>query len=195
MDANPASFTVSTSIPSAKYGDHEVDFTSLPPGSIAKLLRGGLAHFLGNETASRVSAEKKTAEEQGVPLSPEDLAKVKADYMAEALENLRTGKVNTAVRGPRGTTLDAVFNKLVIEKATSLLRLNNLSMPSGDKVCTFPNGDALSRGQIIERVTKRYGEVLRVEAQKAMDKAQRDAAKALAAAQASGAEGIEALGF
>ncbi len=176
------------------YGDLSFEIASLPASSINKLLKSGLAHFLGNEVASKVSTAKaKRAESDLGPMNDVEIAECKARFLAEAAESLRTGQVTHATRAPRGTAIDTVFNRLVTEKVKFLLNAQGISMPSGDKLVTLPNGATATRADLLERAKARYGEQLRREAEAEIAKRERDAKKSLEASKDS--EGMESMGF
>jgi hypothetical protein len=137
----------------APYGTHEyagtaIDFDALPVASRLALLRRGLAHYLGNEQAAKVSAHK--AKNEGIDEAA--LGAFKSAAMAAALEALRAGTLGAGgPRGPRGTPIEQTMRNIAEKEVRAILKGQNLSMPTGDKTLEFPNGAKLTRADLIDR--------------------------------------------
>ena len=134
------------------YGkDHSIDLSKCPESSIQALLRKGLAHYLGNEQASKVTALKTKTAEAGNVMSMVELEVAKLDFVKAAIEALYAGTVGTQVRGPRTTPLESLIRQFAGTQVKDILRKNNLAIPSGDKRVTFPNGQSFTMAELIDR--------------------------------------------
>jgi hypothetical protein len=177
------------------YGDHTIDVAALPEKSVMALIRRGVAHYLGNEQASKVSGWKAERAESGNPANDAEVAAYKADRMAEAVKALMDGTIGSSIRGPRGTAVDTVIRQLAETEVKGILKANGLSMPSGDKVVEFADGTRLTRGQLIDRRITNHGDRLRKEAEAKIKADERKAQREVDAAKAAGGQGVEALGL
>lgn len=157
------------------YGDHSVDTEKLPAKSVEALLRRGLAHFLGNEQASKVASHFADADP-----APTDEAKAafKAECVSKALQALHDGTIGNVVRGPKGTSVEAVMRGLAEKEVRAILKTAGLTMPSGDKVVEFASGEKLTKADLISRRITKHGDRLRKEAETEMKRAEREAVKA-----------------
>ena len=156
------------------YGDHAIDTDKLPPQSVDALIRRGIAHFLGNEQASKVAShfdEKPDATDA-------EKAAYKAECQKSAIEALLKGTVGANVRGPRGSQLETIVRQLAEKEVRDILKHNGLTMPSGDKVVEFASGEKLTKAVLINRRVTMHGERLNAEATKEMARREKDAAKA-----------------
>lgn len=161
-------------LPTISYGDIKVDFNTVPAASLEAVLRRGVAHFLGNEQASKVASHFADQPDA----TAEAKATFKAECIANALKALSDGTVGASNRGPRGSTIDTVIRGLAEKEVKAILKANGLTMPSGDKVIEFANGDKLTRAQLIDRRIAKEGERLKAEATKEMARTEK-AAKAV----------------
>lgn len=157
-----------------EYGTHKLDTAKWPEKSVEALIRRGLAHYLGNEQASKVTAhfdDKPDATDV-------EKAAFKAECQAKAIEALEKGTIGANVRGPRGSQVETIVRQLAEKEVRDILKHNGLTMPSGDKVVEFANGEKLTRAQLIERRVAKHGERLNKEAETEMKRREREAAKA-----------------
>ena len=156
-----------------KYGEFTIVTAKLPEASVTALLRRGLAHFLGNEQASKVAAEFKDNAEA----TQAEKDKFKAGCVTAALQALQDGTVGANTRGPRGTAIDTVIRGLAEKEVRDALKHLGVTMPSGDKVVKFADGQELTRAQLIDRRVAKHGERLKKEAEVEMNRREREAAK------------------
>jgi hypothetical protein len=155
------------------YGEHTIETDKLPAKSIEALLRRGVSHFLGNEQASKVSA--KFADQENV--TDEQKAQAKAEYVAAAIKALHEGTIGNVIRGPKGTSADAIMRELARKEVTDILRQNKLTFPTGDKVVEFGDGTKLTGKELVDRRIAKHGERLRKEAEAELKARERKAAK------------------
>jgi hypothetical protein len=160
------------------YGEITIDSSTLPEVSVKALLQRGLAHYLGNEQASKVAGKFPAPTNGEAPASDEAKAQFKAECVAAAVKALAEGTVGTRVGGPRGTAEDTIVRQLAEKEVRDILKHNKLTMPTGDKVVEFANGTKLTRQELIDRRIANHGERLRQEAKKEMARREREAAKA-----------------
>ena len=176
-----------------KYGDFEVDLATLPQISVLAMFRRGLAHYLGNEQASKLTAWAESHEkEHGSKPADEARDAAKASFQAAAMKALVDGSVGANVRGPRGSALETIMRGIAEKRVREILKQAGLSMPSGDKAVKFPNGTELTRADLIDRQLARNGDAIRVEAERELKARERAAAKAVGdAGSAMAALGID----
>ena len=176
------------------YGDITIDFSALPPSSQFALARRGLAHYLGNEQASKVTSWKDARNADCNPPNDAEIATYKGDLITAALAALAEGKVGANVRGPRGMAAETVMRELAQKEVMGILAQVGLSLPAKkDAVVTFPNGDTFTRVQLIERRIERHKERLMKAAETELRARERLASKAAEGAKAKGAAGIDML--
>lgn len=177
-------------MPTIKYGTHEIDTATLPEVSATALMRRGLAHFLGNEQASKVASFVKASKE---PVTDEAKAAKLAEFVASAKEALIAGTIGSNVRGPRGSAVETVERALA--KAEVISILSNLSpkvkFPKGEEKVEFADGTKLSGEELIARRLAKHGDRLRKEAEAKMKADARKAEKVGEAAK--GLAGLDAL--
>lgn len=161
-----------------KYGDITIDAGKLPETSVAALMRRGLAHFLGNEQASKVAS--KFSDEPDA--TPETKAKYKAECVEAAIAALHAGTIGANLRGPKATPVETMVRQLALREVSDILRQNKLAVPTGDKTIEFPDGAGgkvqLSRSDLIDRRVAKHGERLTKEAEAELRKRDREAQKA-----------------
>jgi hypothetical protein len=177
------------------YGEYTIDISALPEKSRMALIRRGVAHYLGNEQASKVSGWKAGLVEAGTPPNDAEVAAFKLDCMNAAVKALIEGTIGSSIRGPRGSTADTVARQLAETEIRNILKHNGLTMPSGDKTVKFGDGTELTRAQLIDRRLAGHGERLRKEAEAKIKADERKAAREVDAAKAAGGQGVEALGL
>lgn len=181
------------------YGDHTIDLTSLPEVSIASLVRKGLSHFLGNEQASKVTEWKKQLTDKGTPPTEAEVAAYKADRIREAVAALASGTVGASSPRPRGSALETIMRAIAEKQVRAVLKGIGVTMPSGDKTVSFPDGQGgenhFTRLDLINRrlANPAYGPKIKSEAEKEMAAQERLAAKAVA--EAGEGRSVEALGL
>lgn len=136
-----------------KYGEHTLDFAALPQSSLVAMLRRGVSHYLGSEQASKVTAYFDP--DKGEPVadtSPEAKAKVKAEYVAKAIDALIAGTVGVSVRGPSVDPIEAIVNRLARKEVLDVLRASGTKPPkkADDKV-KFANGAEFTLAELVAR--------------------------------------------
>lgn len=178
------------------YGDHTINTDNLPEKSIQALLSRGLAHFLGNEQAAKVSGwANGIKEKSGAAPSDDEVASAKAGYVAAALAALAAGTIGAGTRGPRGTATETVMRQIAEKEVRSILAQNHMALPSGDKTVKFEDGTELTRADLLSRRLAKHGDRIRKEAEAEIKAAERKAAKATAEAKQAGGVGVDALGL
>ena len=181
------------------YGEITIDVATMPTKSLLAMVKRGVAHYLGNEQAAKVTSWKESFQTENKREATDDeIAAKKAEFTASALEALNKGEVGHSTRGPRGTALETVMRAIALERATTLLGNAKLKMPSKDEKVTFPNGQAFTRQELIDRqiafeksskpVAMFGGKTVREAAEAKMKEIER--AKARAAADPGGIEGL-----
>jgi len=183
--------TVTTNPNLVTYGNYSFDYLGIPAASVMALLHKGFAHLMGNEAAARVTAWKEANPEA----TPEAIAEAKTKFQSEFMANLLAGTIGHGTRGPRGTAAETIARELAEKEVRAILTQNGLNMPSKDNVVSFPNGDAFTRKQLIDRRMANHGERLMREAEAELKARARKIEKEIAAAKASGAEGAASLGL
>lgn len=162
-----------------KFGDHIVDMASLPSESVVAMFRRGLAHYLGNEQASKLTGWKDDfAKEHGREPTDAEYSDRKAQYQADAVKLLAEGKVGGGVRGPRGSALETVMRKIAEGQIRAMLKQANLSFPAGDKKLKFANGTELTGAELIARRIASHGDAIKAAAEKQIRETERQATKA-----------------
>lgn len=147
------------------YGEFKINTDALPAASVAALLSRGFAHFMGNETASRVASHfgddlKST--------SDADKQAAKLRFQGEAISKLESGTVGiSAPRGPRGSSIDTIIRALAEKEVRGILANNKLVMPTGDKTIELGTDpvERLTKADLIARRIAKHGDRLRKEAE------------------------------
>jgi hypothetical protein len=175
------------------YGSFSIpDFYALGPKAQAKLTTGGLAHFLGNESASKTSTWKKT--EEGAAASEAEVEAFRVARMNELFNNLLADTVGSSAHGPRGSAVETVMRKLATEDLQSRCKAANISFPTGDKTVSIVGSDgtaeALTRVQMVDRRLAVHGERLRNEAEAKIAADKRKAEQSVAAAGGANASAL-----
>lgn len=181
------------------WGDLTIDTATLHEKSTVALLRRGLAHFLGNEQASKVASWMKSFEKsEGREPTDDEKAAKKAEYVEKAIAALWAGEIGMGVRGPAVSPLEREVERLARGEVMAVLKSNGIKPPRGDEAVKFANGAEFTLEQLIERRIGAHGERLEKEAQKklAADEKRRKAAEAEAAKlRADGDATVENLGL
>lgn len=163
-----------------KWGEHTVELGSLPIASVFALAQRGLAHILGNEVASAVSAAKKRAEEahnkkyegqENAPEYEEDPEAFQAlldEKRAEKWQAILSGTIGTASgmsRGPKRVGYEAHLHDVAMaliegkarEKAMAEKVAVSAKMPKGEALkALLEQAKALPKVQAAAR--KKYEE-------------------------------------
>lgn len=147
------------------YGEFKINTDALPATSVAALLSRGFAHFMGNETASRVASHfgndlKFT--------SDADKQAAKLRFQGEAIAKLESGTVGvSSPRGPRGSSIDTIIRALAEKEVRGILANNKLAMPTGDKTIELGTDpvERLTKADLIARRIAKHGDRLRKEAE------------------------------
>jgi hypothetical protein len=168
------------------YG-HTIDLATLPASSQLALMRRGLAHYLGNEQASKVTA---WSDKQDGEVTDAAKAEAKAAFIAEAVKvmtegNMGHGRVGT----PRGTQLETIMRRIAESEIRAILKSNGVALPSGDKTVKL-GAQEFTRQALIERRLAQHGDRIRKDAEAEQKKLER-----VAKASAGEGEGAEALGL
>ncbi len=161
-----------------EYGTFKIDPATLPEVSVNALLRRGVAHYLGNEQASKLASWVEAEEKAGRKPGDAEKAVAKHDFQTAAIEALTKGTIGTRVGGPRGTAIDTVIRGLAKDEVKAVLKHNGLTFPTGEKVVEFADGTKLTGSELIDRRIAKHGDRLRKEAEAEMKRQERDAAKA-----------------
>lgn len=157
------------------YGTHTIDTDRFPQVTLDAMLRRGVAHFLGNEVASKVVSQAETqaklareayvkahgeeaakayAEDQAEAweLSADDRALLKARLQEEALQALYNGTVGAgAIRGPRLDPVEAEIARITKAEVTLVLKNNGLKFPKADETVTFPGAKPMDGEALLAR--------------------------------------------
>jgi len=147
------------------YGDNTFDLATLPPASVAALVRRGIAHYLGNEMASKVTSWKEALAKQTPPVVPTDdeVITKRAEFNAAGLQAIAEGKIGMGrTAGPSKASLtptEAIVRRLAKEEVIEVLKKNNLVFPRGDKTVSI-GGNAFSAEDLIARRVAQHGERL-----------------------------------
>lgn len=195
-----------------KYGDVERDHAALPPATLIAFAQRGMAHFLGNEQASKLVGKIVTAAElpddadkttrkaaiEAFRLSNADTVKAWMDEItAKAVEAMDAGTVGMSTRGPSVDPFTAECQKLAKDEVLSILRANGIKVPKADEVITFANGDTRTWDQMLASRMAKNGPAIEKEARRRVaDRAKKaEEAKKRAAENAGNPKVAEDLGL
>lgn len=180
------------------YGNHTIDSGKLPQSSLDAMLKRGLAHYLGNEQASKV-----TSHFDGETPSDEAKAAYKAECVAKAIQALNDGTVGVSTRGPRLDPVETYITRIAKAAVTDILKTQKgpdgkpCRFPKDGEVVTFANGETRTGPAMIAKWLagndpdgKPRAERVKREADKMLADAKRKAEKAAKTAVESGAEAI-----
>lgn len=194
------------------YANHSVDFAKVPAPSIEALLRRGVAHFLGNEQASKVTAWKaKLAADKENPREPseDEIEQYKNDLVSTALADIYAGDIGSG-RGPRLDPVERELRSLVDSHIANTLAANGIKflkgrkLPADNEVVVFTRdaeGKPLQTrtlDEMRENVLRTHGDKFRKDAEKRVADLAKKAAAAKANAESLAKQGpvdAEALGL
>jgi hypothetical protein len=155
-----------------------IDFASLPEPSLVAMIRRGLAHYLGNEQASKITGKIRTAistelstpdhEVNQVDVTKEQVAAFrlsnsiqveewKAEVEAAALAALAAGTVGQSVRGPSAPKLDplaAEIRRIAKEHVKAALKKAGIAFPTGEKTVSL-GGKEYTAEELVSRAIAR----------------------------------------
>lgn len=129
------------------YGETKVDFGKLPAASQFALVKRGLAHFLGNEQASKVVSHFKNVPDAGEA----DKTAYRDACVKDALAALHAGTVGNSVRGPRGSAVETIVRQIAVKEIKNILGMNKLKMPKAGEKVTMGNGQSFTGDELIAR--------------------------------------------
>lgn len=196
------------------YG-HSIDTAALPEASRLAMIRRGLTHFLGNETASKVSgfkervAKEKEAAFRAANTIPadatlgtdidsaafaatdEEVLAHRQTLIAEGIAKLAAGTVGHAVRAPAIDPVEKEMERLAKADIKATLEANGLKVPRGEEKVTFSEGNSKSMDEMLATRLERFGDDLRKRAEKVLADKKRLAAKV----KVEGDKTAEALGL
>lgn len=144
------------------YGAFNVRFDLLPRTSQLALARKGLAHVLGNEAASKVTAWKDTDAAKGA--TEADIVAKKAEFQAGLLQSLWDGTLGSRAGTPRGSALETVMRDIAREVVLNAAR----ALKAKDKNFKMPDAKAVTA--LADKYVAKHPEV-RAEAEARMAKA------------------------
>lgn len=152
---------IDTDMEVVKYGEHTINLVEVPKGNIHALIRRGLAHYLGNEQASKVTSHFGDEE-----VTDEAKNAFKAECVTKAIEVLLNGVMGAGRMGvPRGTAIETVVRQMATKEVVANLKHNKLAMPKkAEDTITINAGQAnerkLTRNDLIAAWVKKHGERL-----------------------------------
>lgn len=155
------------------YGEHSISATKLPAVSLHRLASYGLAHYLGNQAASKVVAWADKAENANA--TDEQKAAQKATFQSAMVQALMDGTIGQhAARGPAVDPVEAIQARLAKAEVLKVLKENGIKAPKKEEEVEFKDGTKLSMDALIERRIAKHGERLMTEAKKEVaDKARK----------------------
>ena len=202
------------------YGTIEVDTSAFAPASIEALVRRGVAHYLGNEQASKVVAWAKTKATEGLAAylqtdpdnsagktvedfepSLEDKQSKKEELQQAALGHLVAGTIGiSAPRTPSVDPLEAAMERLAKAQVTTVLKANGIKPPKDGESVTFGDGTKKTMDDMIATrlAHATHGPAIRAEAEKVLKAKAKEAAakaKALASQKVEGPISADNLGL
>lgn len=183
-----------------EHGERSAPFGTLPAASVKALVSRGLAHFMNNEQASKVSAAKKKAEEKGEAFSDADAERIKGEAQATAWQSLIDGTVGTSVRGPRLSPIESAMRDVAELRIKARLVAAKLMVATAKDLPAKVtiNGSEITRAELVKRQIARDEAGIRKEAEAMVKAAERAAAREAEKVQgavAGGAVDMESLGL
>ncbi len=164
------------SLETIKYGENSITLASLPAVSLHRLASYGLAHFLGNQMASKVVAWSER--EENANATDEQKAAKKAEFQANGVKALLDGTIGQhAARGPVVDPMENEMDKIAKAEVVVVLKSNSIKVPKGDEAVEFSNGDKLTMDQLIERRIAKHGDRIKKEAEASLKEKARKAKK------------------
>lgn len=138
------------------YGDITLDFSKLPPTSLAAMLRRGVSHYFGSEQASKVTGLFKPDDEGKIKAEVQDTdenrAKALADFRAKAHDALIAGTVGVSVRGPSVDPITVIVRRLAKGEISDILKLQGVKPPvKVEDTVETPDGAKHTMNDLIDR--------------------------------------------
>jgi hypothetical protein len=136
------------------YGTLTIDTAGFHPTALDAMVRRGVAHFLGNEIASKVvgweeSENKARAEAGKAPVTDEEKASKKQELQAAGLQALADGTVGQSNRGPRVDPITSATQAIAKREVLDILKANGLKVPKGDEAIEFANGQKKTLAEMV----------------------------------------------
>ena len=168
-----------------KFADYVVDAATLPQVSIHALLSRGFAHILGNEISAKIVArirreikgenkevptrEQITAFREGNEDIVASWAKEEEEKVLQALADGTLGvRAPSGISNQRLDPLTREIRKIALAEVSAILHSNKLALPKGEGKVVFPNGEAFTRAELVERRLAKHGERIEKEAKKVL---------------------------
>lgn len=189
-----------------EYGNYKFDTEKLPASSVSALFSRGLAHYLGNEQAAKVSNWEKTLQkewEKASPLEPfvgpsdEEKAQKKTELVEAAIKVLEAGEIGQG-RGPAKDPLEALMWGIAKDQMTTLIRAHGAKVPRAEKDdVEFADGSKQPLEALIQMRLDAHKDAITKDAQKKLAEAERNRKRIQDEAKAKGSTALtlEALGL
>lgn len=128
------------------YGDHSLDFDTLPEKSLMAMLSRGVTHYLGSEQASKVGPNSswfgKFEKDNKRKPTEDELKAQKAANLAKAIEALVAGNVGST-RGPKTDPIEAEMERIAQREVWDILAGMDMckknKRPKDDDTFEFPD--------------------------------------------------------
>jgi hypothetical protein len=142
-----------------QYGDMNLDFTKLPEQSALAMLKRGVAHYFGNEIASKISGRKAKFKEDkegnptGADMDEASVEALRTQFIAEALAKLTDGTVGTSTRGIGLDPVEAKMESIARKEIGDVLKANKAKFTGKgeDRKVKFADGSEFTMDQLVER--------------------------------------------
>jgi len=172
------------------YGDFVIATDKLSDTNLAAIVRRGVAHYLGNEQASKTAPTSKWYKDwqeahNGTSPDEDTIAAQKAADQKAAYDRLLNGEIGSGPRAAPVDPVEKILERLVLAEIKTKLAAIGLKPPKGDAVITFKDGSTRTIDQMRENVLARDGDRLRKMAAKQVADAKRESDRAKAAAEAA----------
>lgn len=143
------------------YGDHTLDFDTLPEKSLMAMLSRGVTHYLGSEQASKVGPNSswfgKFEKDNSRKPTEDELKAQKAANLAKAIEALVAGNVGST-RGPKSDPIEAEMERIAEREIWDILSAPGNDMckknrkPKPDDVFEFPDATRTFQEMVDRRI-------------------------------------------
>lgn len=137
----------------------ETPVQDIPTANLSILGLRGYRHVLGNETAAKVTAWKKS--DEGKTASDDEVAAKAREFRGEFLTRILEGQLGQRASGaPRATGVEALKRTVALEFLKAMLETvskktgNKVSVPTGENTITIA-GKAMTREQLIEATMRK----------------------------------------
>lgn len=155
------------------YGNHELNFASMPEPSVKAMLSRGVTHFLGNEVHAKTGPNSSWAgkfeKENSRKPTDEEVEAQRETFRAEAIARLAAGTVGTA-RGPKLDPVEAEMDRIAEREVWDTLSGANLckknKKPKDDESFEFANGEKYSFEELVARRLEKHGDRIKTAAEK-----------------------------